>query len=187
MASAMSASSGRPWAIVSSAFHVSDETLTKMLRSPPVICGKGCTLSAAASTVACALSRASLRSGIYLPPPGSLGDCRLRRQGRRVRILHALPEPLDPATMTAPEPGAIGQGGRVNCQTPVNSSSGYPRLVLGVLCYLASISFGCRRHARSLRYAGRVHGVSATGVSGPLPENQAARLSTTSWPMALRV
>ena len=89
MASAMSASSGRPWAIVSSAFHVSDETLTKMLRSPPVICGKGCTLSAAASTVACALSRASLRSGIYLPPPGSLGDCRLRRQGRRVQVVPA--------------------------------------------------------------------------------------------------
>src|SRR3712207_8022372 len=32
-----------------------------------------------------------------------------------------------------------------------------------------------------------VQGVSATGVSGPLPENHETRLSTTSWPMALRV
>ena len=41
--------------------------------------------------------------------------------------------------------------------------------------------------AQSLRRRGRSMGFRRTGVSGPLPENQDSRLSTTSWPMALRV
>src|SRR4051794_7888835 len=53
--------------MISSASHVSGETLTKTLRAPPVVSGRDSTLSAAASTAACALSRASLRSDICLP------------------------------------------------------------------------------------------------------------------------
>src|SRR6185437_10016304 len=49
---------------------------------------------------------------------------------------------------------------------------------------------GRQRHRRDVgtpRHQRRFAGVSATGVSGGFPANQALRLSTTSWSIALRV